>query len=135
LLPVLLLAMFSAGYAQQNGAVLFIENKGQWPEEVEYFADIPGGQLFVRANKLTFSFYDEDQMTVARHQHPGSSLSNERAQDSNAQIDFYAIDLDFIGSNEATEINATEATATNYNYFLGNDESRWVQSAKAYRRL
>ena len=38
--------------AQGNSSIIFIENKGQWPDEVKFYADIPGGMLFIENNDV-----------------------------------------------------------------------------------
>ena len=35
----------------------FIENKGQWNEDVAYKASIPGGDLYVLNDRLKYVFY------------------------------------------------------------------------------
>ena len=41
--------------------VKFIENQKQWPDQVYFAAEVPGGKLFLEQNKLTFAFYDISQ--------------------------------------------------------------------------
>ena len=115
-----------------NNEVIFIENKGQWPAAVKYFAEIPGGQLFVRNNKITFSFYNKEQYEVLAHNHLQDHNSRLK-QTIPGHLDHHAIDLSFEGSNLATVPYGEQIMPTNYNYFLSKNEQDWITGVKGYR--
>ena len=39
---------------KQDSRLFFEENKNQWPTQVKYKVDIPGGNLFLEKNTLTY---------------------------------------------------------------------------------
>jgi hypothetical protein len=45
--------------AQNQSAVRFIKNKGQWNEVIRYRADIPGGYLVLKNQSLLHVFTDD----------------------------------------------------------------------------
>jgi gliding motility-associated-like protein len=45
--------------------VFFVENKGQWADEVNYKADIPGGAVFVEDQALTYHFSNQGALAHA----------------------------------------------------------------------
>ena len=105
--------------------ILFVENKGQWPEQVKYSAEIPGGRLFIEEHGLTYSFEDPKQAylkTHASHLEPGNT----------ERLNYYSLKVRFMGTGSNISFDAKGPTKTLYNYFFGKDESKWASSARAY---
>ena len=130
-IPSLVKAQVPSGL---NGELVFIENKGQWPAEVNFFAEIPGGKLFIRSNKLTFSFHNKEQYEVFSHNHHLYDTGNT-AEKTIKTLDHYAIDLTFLESNFDAAPFGEEITTTKFNYFLSKDENDWVKGARGYRMV
>ncbi len=116
--------------AQGNSTIIFIENKGQWPKEVKFYADIPGGMLFIENNTLTFSFDDPDQAESRTH---NSHILREKQIDEN--LDHYAMKVNFLDADNEVMPVGIEPNATKYNYFIGNDEAKWVSGARSYAKV
>jgi hypothetical protein len=120
-------------HSELSSELIFIENKGQWPSEINFYADIPGGQIFVRSNKLTFSFYDKEQYEILSQSHHLDGANGKSAGLNVYQLDQYAMDLSFPGSNSAIRPIGKEKTSTRYNYFLSANEKEWVKGARGYK--
>jgi len=39
-----------------NNGIHFIENKGQWPTQVNFKTDVLGGKIWLEKNKITYQF-------------------------------------------------------------------------------
>ena len=126
-------------YASGDPGIKFIENKGQWPEQSMFGADIPGGNVYIRNNGFTYIFYD----TKAIHErHEGyidqkdylPSGSKAEHHTSEEQLRQHLFTTEFIGA-DLSNVVALEQEAANYNYFHGNDPSRWVSEAKAFNKI
>jgi len=130
---------FSQIQPQGKGiAYKFIENKNQWPSQVKFATDIPGGRLFVSNNHLTYLFYDQDQLInkFGRHKHPNVfDKSRKKSIDDSDSIRLHSLKVSFLDANYSASITGEEEQVTRYNYFLGNDSSKWGRGAKSYNSV
>ena len=62
LLPTYILILFSSSLFSQQAGYKFLENKNQWPENVNYKAELKNGELYLEKNGFLFNFYDEKLM-------------------------------------------------------------------------
>jgi len=110
--------------------LVFIENKGQWPAEVKYYASVPGGDLFIQSDRLTFSFTDNQQLEqIEEHTHA------QRNRMKDKKLNKYAMSVVFDQANTTGDVQGLQALPTKYNYFVGNDPEKWISGARAYRSL
>lgn len=124
---VVLQAACTLQAAAENNPATFIENKGQWPVQVLYATDIPGGRLYVERSRLVYSFHE----TI--HQH--NTKLKISPDDHNTAIKGHAIELKFINSSNSSGVRGHGASPTIFNYWIGDDRSKWVQNAKAFESL
>jgi hypothetical protein len=94
---------------------LFIENKGQWPDEVHYFAKFNSYNLWITGDGLVFDI------------HRISQKAGEVVHKA------HAFEYSFTEANEFEVI--AENSISKVNYFIGNDKSKWVRGANAFRGL
>lgn len=118
---------------------LFVENKGQWGNNVLYRSEIPSGQLYIEKNRLLFNFYDSDATTRHSHGHHDVSVnSNERvsaAPSKNTKpkgINAHAYEVAFLGCSPISSTQGANPTSYSYSYLKGNDQSKWGSNAKGY---
>ncbi|MCE3294455.1 MAG: hypothetical protein K0R65_169 [Crocinitomicaceae bacterium] len=102
----------------------FIENKGQWNENILFKSRFPGGNLWVQQHKIFFHLADYSKIQESHANFEAKNPSLEYRQD--------ALHLNFIGSNEIKSIQKDKAVGPYYNYFLGKDKNRWVGDVHAY---
>lgn len=103
---------------------LFVENDGQWAEEVQYRAEIPGGFLFVHQEGFTLVFYHPDDMSKL-HDEPHKSFP----------INGRAIKYHFPEMDENPEIEASNPANTKFNYYTDDDPDHFVTGKKGYQEL
>ncbi len=101
----------------------FIENKGQFEKEVKYKAKINGGALFIEKNAFTFHLQDNSVLNKAH--------LNQEVKAGDQSIKGHAYKMIFENALDPKFI-ATEKSTEYYNYYLGNDKSKWVSEAFAY---
>ena len=119
---LVLLAALSFG---GNGPdVPFTENKGQWPEQVLYRANIPGGVLFVEKGALTYVL--KKGGPLAHHAHdPG---------EKEEPLLMHAYRVTFEGAQVGTPQG--EFKQAHYeNFFLGNDPAKWGTGCGVYAEV
>lgn len=127
--PFLFLLLFAPNFAQEtlhNHSIqhAFIENKGQWEKPILFKTHFSAGNLWVQQRKFVFHLQDYSNM-----QKNHGNLNDSGAEASIRQT---VVHLNFNGANEVTQIEKQHETASYYNYFLGNNPSRWKENVKGY---
>lgn len=103
----------------------FIENKGQWNDDVLFKTKFEGGNLWVQKKKLLFHIQDFRVMEEAHR----SPLKQE-VQDP--VFDQTVLHVNFPGANDEVNIEKQEPTQAYYNYFKGNDPKKWASEVRGY---
>ena len=132
LLAVLLLAAFTShatdGSVYQRSG--FIPNAGQWPSHVKYRIGIPGGAMFLRDNGLSYILYDAEavkQKHEQSHHAPSTPVSNT--------IRHHAVHMQLMGAVNSVIPSQEEGSFTRYNYYKGNDRSKWASNLQAWKKI
>ena len=102
----------------------FIENKGQWNSQIFFKSHFTGGNLWVQQHKMLFHIQD---FSATQGAHANFTSVSEEVVDRQT-----VVHLNFKGSNEVTSIEKSEPTTNYYNYFIGNDKSKWVSQVRGY---
>ena len=97
----------------------FIENKSQWDKHVLYKVDIPMGNMFLE--KAAFSYVIFNKAVLNCCHKPDSNATEEMDH----MVQCHAFRVHFLGSNDAVKPVGGKKFPEYYNYFLGNDQSRW----------
>ncbi len=108
-----------------NTSHFFIENKGQWEEQVLFKSSFKGGNLWVQKSKLFFHLKD---FAALRENHAGKKCDTC----INKQ---HAVHLNFNNCNEVKRIVKNQPTEEYYNYYLGNDPSKWAKNVRGYKEV
>jgi len=115
----------------QSPIIEFRENKGQWHNNVLYKAKIPGGELFLEENELTYLFYKEDDMFRLEQMHH-QILKNPTKTDY--EFNLHAFKIEFLNAQH-NSIKASYPSTANFNYFIGNDPQKWASNVKIYKEV
>lgn len=107
-------------YAQYQ----FIENQGQWNKKVLYRAYVDAGEIFIENNGVRFLFYDGEKVEAF---HKGE------AEDS--LLDCHSLKLEFVNAQKPSRVITEQQNKTVYNYYLGNNRSRWASGVSAYEKI
>lgn len=126
-LPVIGLLHCLALLSQSSNPLFFIENKGQWGDDVLYAIDIPEGKLFLKREGLKYQLndmeFDESSQIADHHSH--SARSGKRLK----------LEVNFADFNEQLSIVPCEVKATNYNFYYGSDPDKWAPNCKAFSQI
>jgi gliding motility-associated-like protein len=121
--------VFSYGQ-QELAGYKFIENKGQWEDQVEYRADLRCGHLYLQNDGILFNLIDGEQMNRYVQSHYDKSLPK-----NTKPMRYHAYKVNFVGMNENYNISSSSKTPEYYNYFLSSDRSKWASKAHGYHRV
>lgn len=102
----------------------FIENKGQWHENVLFKTHFQGGNLWVQQGKMVFHLQDFSRLQ-AYHSRPKNGEDVSTYQQT-------VVNLNFPGANRVTMIEKSLETKEYYNFFQGNDREKWTSNVHGY---
>ncbi len=125
LLPLMLVAVLTSK-AQVD--FKFIENKGQWPKQVEYRTDVGGGHLYLEKNVFTYDFRDQ---SIYEELHAKSYAPQEKPM----VMKCHAMKVRFEGANPNVTFEERSKLTEYFNYFIGKDRSKWAGHCNAYQRI
>ena len=127
LLPLLLLSFIVKGqevfyeYARNHS---FIENKGQWPEDVFFKNKIDGGNMWVQQGGILFQLQDYSKLE--------ESHASMKPFEGEVTFREALIKLQFVGALNVDKVEKKGKSEYYYNYFIGNDKSKWASEVYSY---
>lgn len=102
----------------------FVQNKGQWQADILYKQDFTGGHILFEQDRVVFVMYasplHEETETHDHHHFEAPSWGNVHV-------------LNFQSRAERVEGEAKYADF--YNYYLGNDPTKWAENVPIFERL
>lgn len=101
----------------------FIENKGQWPEEVLYLYRTNNLKVWITRSGVVYDHY----RFARRNEHAETSLPFREGQV--VKITHKACNL------QPTSVGIAPLAQGHYNYFLGNDPAKWIKEVKLYQQV
>lgn len=107
-------------------------NLGQWHENVEYKIGIPGGEMFLEGDGITYLFHSFGD--VYDEAHAGHDHHHEE-KDVPTQVQAHSLRAKFIGANPSVGFDHRGESPFYENYILGNDPSKWVSELRAYEEV
>lgn len=142
------------GYAQNGAAFDFVENKGQWDQQVKFRGEIATGAFFLTGKGFTvLQHHPEDLARILRRSHSGDTKKNNPKTDKEGDREIdqiggvrtnpdasttlrsHAYNVRFEGAAENISITPDKAQEYYNNYFIGNDPSKWASHAKVYQAV
>lgn len=104
----------------------FIENNGQWDENVQFKARIPSGNFYLENGKFTFDRYDSETVAKVFGAHTG-----ETPIPRPKKLNGHAYQMSFVGAGDILP-EGRKPYETLYAYYLG---ALLGKNAKAYREV
>lgn len=101
--------------------LFFEENKNQWPSQVYYQVEIPGGSLFLEKNLFTFHLVEN----VDFH-------GFVRKSKDSVTVHHHSYKVKFENSNPAVQISGTDKYSFVRNYYRGSDPEKWADNVSVY---
>ena len=124
---IFIFVLFSQFAFGETPAYLFIQNKGQWPQEVLYRTQIPNGYLWVTQKGLKYQLFDAKNGS----EHANNKASHVRKTALTEQTLFAA----FKNQAKSSVILTTEKSIQNFNFFYGNDPSFWQSNVPSFDQI
>ncbi|MBX2907528.1 MAG: PKD domain-containing protein [Taibaiella sp.] len=122
-----LLLCISLGAFAQAPTTEFIENKGQWGNWFRFKARTLAGDMFLEEDGFRYALYDDANVAKVDSFHHGQLLEKPT-------LKFHVYKM-VIEGGKKPEIIGTKQQANYYNYFLGNDSTKWKSGIHPYLGL
>ncbi len=104
----------------------FIENKGQWHENVLYKMNLNDGAIFFENNCLSFAFISQKDMNYSAAHHGSESHVSPLLKAAHAYKMYFK-------NSKPNPIVRPDLIKPDYNnYFIGNDHSKWASFVNKY---
>lgn len=113
-------------YLPKTSNQLFIENKGQWPDEVKFLTKIGGMEAWLTDFGIVYDYYkieraNEDYLDKFRDDEIDGVIKGNIVKIEFANINKNNLSFKSIGKKEGY-----------YNYFIGNDSTKWASNVSLY---
>ncbi len=114
----------------------FVENKGQWHENVTYRGDFTTGSFFMENGGFTVLLHkpeDVQRLSVITHGHDDAGLF----KNINDPFTFhsFAYKVKFVGASLNAMQLPDKMLPTHNNYYYGNERSKWASGCKVYHAV
>lgn len=113
----------------------FIENKGQWPQEVLFLARFNGLNAWITQEGAVFDFY---QWIKNDENIPGQGAENTKNRYHKSLINQrqgHVVRIRHRGSLAQVTGVGEEEKSFFFNYFYGNDPSRWARNVRVFEKV
>ncbi len=107
---------------------VFIQNKGQWSNEVLFLARIKGMNAWVTKQGIRYDFH---KVVLDSKDKPTTALSVDSPKE---RIYGNVVDMECIGAKATTD-SPNGLQKSYYNYILGRDKSKWAGYASVFNEI
>ncbi|MDX1531465.1 MAG: hypothetical protein R3362_08055, partial [Rhodothermales bacterium] len=104
----------------------FIENRGQWAEDVAFLAPLDGVDVWVTATGVVYDFYTYAPASGASTQGGGGRLAERRRG--------RVLRARFVGGR-AVRVEGRSPLPTTRHYLLGDDPAKWASGVALYEEV
>jgi hypothetical protein len=110
----------------------FIENKGQWPSEVKYLAKVGGMNAWITNSGVVYDYYQRNRNYYETETLKMCPDKKKEFEKRNVIIKGHIISMQFADVNKASTQQGNDKQEGYYNYFIGNDKSKWAPNVILY---
>lgn len=119
--------LFAQDTDHPKGNYKFLENKGQWFDNVLYKADTEAGKIWLEKQGVLYQFVDASGVERIHHDH-----SNDLKDTLIKQHLIYA---EFLNANQNVTTSHKYPSSEYYNFFIGNNAANWANNVRGYNHI
>jgi len=131
----------------------FIENKGQWNNQILFKGELSSGAFYLRKTGFTVDLHNPKDLAalLQNHGRPGSSKKSKNidySKDLSGKVTDQSISsntpkivhshsyqVEFAGANPNAVATPDKPLPSVNNYLIGNDRSKWAQGVKIFQAV
>lgn len=112
-------------------ALSFKENKQQWPKQVSFAAELAAGQVFIETSGFCYQLFSLKDIQRAHDQ-----MNDREPLPKNVEsiVHGHNFKVEFVKAS-LSHYQTGKKQPEYYNYFLGNDPSKWASDVKAFESV
>ncbi len=110
----------------------FIANQGQWNAKVHYQAILNAGAIFLENDRITYSIISRSDLNAA---HDAQRLPDYHQNLEQLMVRGHAYAMTFEGAQSNIGLAAEGKHSDYYNFFKGQDQSRWATQVPAFSEV
>jgi len=122
--------LFSFAEEKGHSDAVFIENKGQWQENIFYKMELNNGSLFFEDNAVTYYMRDAEAFEdcCGREEHNHNSIEAK-------EVMHFAYQAKWLGANLNSFKQGYNPRSDYRNYIKGNDPSKWKDHVQLFQHI
>jgi hypothetical protein len=110
----------------------FIENKGQWPSEVKYLAKAGGMNAWITNSGVVYDYFQINRNFNESQLLQMTPDKKKEFKRKNTNIRGHVVKMSLVDANTVCVQQQNNQHEGYYNYFLGNDKSKWASFVRLY---
>ncbi|MEP6794628.1 MAG: SBBP repeat-containing protein [Saprospiraceae bacterium] len=120
---------------QKSDHQFFIENKGQWPNEVHFLTRIDGLDAWITTHGVVYDFYKLKQRshTDANLHDANHFTQNQKFEEKEKDRFGHVVNITLKNANASSTSKGIEKSTAYYNYFMRNDRDKWISEVALYQ--
>lgn len=117
----------------QQQEMTFVENKGQWNNEIKYRSTIPNGVMFLTDKGFVYNYIDAKDFAKVTDEHH----EEEGKEDHNKSFDLklHAYKVNFQGANSNIAYSTEQKQNSYFNFYIGNDKTKWKGGVGSFGKI
>ncbi|MFN5168121.1 MAG: PKD domain-containing protein [Cyclobacteriaceae bacterium] len=128
------LVAFLPAVAWGQAQTHWVENKGQWRAEYDAMTKAPGGRVYINDQGFSVLLLDQSRLNELHEEPYSCFLESQAYVPSEESIRLHAVRFRWLNTQSSTP-EFSNPLPVYYNYFLGNDNTRWVSGAKSFAQM
>lgn len=120
-----------AQQAVDKSTLVYIENKGQWDSRAHFLLRSGGLDMWITSHGVLYDLYrlDKSEAKSDESELLGESPASETGSVAKRG---HVVGISFEGVGSAPSVHAIGRQPGYYNYFIGNDQSKWTPNVGLY---
>ena len=112
----------------------FIQNKGQWHNNVQYKAEVSAGSLYLEKNGFTILLQNADDVKMFTEMVHGNETATRPFPDK-FTLHSFAYKVKFLNASASPFIQPDKPFEFVNNYFIGNNRAQWASDCKVFQAI
>ncbi|MBK9247607.1 MAG: SBBP repeat-containing protein [Ignavibacteria bacterium] len=105
---------------------VFVQNKGQWPHEVQFLAQTGGMNAWITTKGIRYDFHVLEVQKQEKSEHLPSKHTL-----LSGSIRGHVVDMEFVGGNSPHDA-PNHLQSAYFNYFIETDKSKWASNVPLF---
>lgn len=118
-----------------KNATFFIENKGQWPEEVLYMTSVSGMRAWITKEGVVYDHFviEQEDKTFSIAE---ADITDKHQRSAPAgTVKGHVINMKMQGVNDLLMAEGLDQNPAYYNYFIGNKPENWASHVPLFEAI